>query len=337
MARAITLDQLIGLNDELAALARIGVPLELGLRDLDRDLPGYLGKVAESVRERLESGKSLPQVIAESPDIFPGTYRAIVQAGIRAGQLSAALESISSAGRRVAEVRRTLRTALVYPVILLVAGYVVFVSFVTRWPHQIIMFRADASLAPLPYLDWLDRLGNTAALWAPWPPVILGLALSVWGVRAFFSKRYPTRGLRRSAALAVFTELLATMVQRQVALDEAIVLAAEATGDPQLIQSAMQWSAGTARGQGRHASAPGSAAGLPAWLTSLINQSTREPQLAMLLRYAARTHRDRLSRQARWYARTLPILLACGIGITVIAVLLATIVMPFYFTLYQMM
>ena len=35
----VTLDQLIALNDEIAALARAGVPLDQGLLHLGRDLP----------------------------------------------------------------------------------------------------------------------------------------------------------------------------------------------------------------------------------------------------------------------------------------------------------
>ena len=44
---AITLDQLIALNDEMAALARAGVPLDRGLLAVGRELRGRTGKFAD--------------------------------------------------------------------------------------------------------------------------------------------------------------------------------------------------------------------------------------------------------------------------------------------------
>ena len=44
----ITLDQLVALNDEIAALVRAGVPLDRGLRSLGEDLPGRLGRFASN-------------------------------------------------------------------------------------------------------------------------------------------------------------------------------------------------------------------------------------------------------------------------------------------------
>ena len=43
---ALSLDNLIALSDEIAALARAGVPLERGLAELGREMPGRLGRFA---------------------------------------------------------------------------------------------------------------------------------------------------------------------------------------------------------------------------------------------------------------------------------------------------
>ena len=42
----MTVDELLALNDEIAALVRAGVPLERGLADLGGDMPGRLGALA---------------------------------------------------------------------------------------------------------------------------------------------------------------------------------------------------------------------------------------------------------------------------------------------------
>ena len=49
----MTLDHLIALNDEIAALVRAGVPLERGLAELGGDMPGRLGEIATALAERL--------------------------------------------------------------------------------------------------------------------------------------------------------------------------------------------------------------------------------------------------------------------------------------------
>jgi hypothetical protein len=41
---SISIDQFIALNDELAALVRVGLPMERGLRNLAADIPGSLGQ-----------------------------------------------------------------------------------------------------------------------------------------------------------------------------------------------------------------------------------------------------------------------------------------------------
>ena len=59
----MTLDDLIALNDEIAALVRAGVPLEAGLAELGGDLPGRLGQFATVLAQRTARGESLAQAI----------------------------------------------------------------------------------------------------------------------------------------------------------------------------------------------------------------------------------------------------------------------------------
>ncbi|UCH70240.1 MAG: type II secretion system F family protein, partial [Candidatus Bathyarchaeota archaeon] len=64
-AAAITLEQLIALNDEIAALVRTGIPLEQALGQLGEDMPGRLGKLTQRLAERMQRGESLSQVLEE--------------------------------------------------------------------------------------------------------------------------------------------------------------------------------------------------------------------------------------------------------------------------------
>ena len=54
---AITLDQLLALNEEIAALVRAGVPLEKNLGHLGGEMPGKLGDIAAMIAERAAQGR----------------------------------------------------------------------------------------------------------------------------------------------------------------------------------------------------------------------------------------------------------------------------------------
>ena len=58
MSTAFTIEQLIALNDEIASMARAGVPLELGLRELGGDSAGRLREVSQALSDRMSAGAS---------------------------------------------------------------------------------------------------------------------------------------------------------------------------------------------------------------------------------------------------------------------------------------
>ena len=70
----ITLDQLVALNDEMAALVRAGVPLDRGLQGLGEDLPGRLGRFARQLAERLSHGEALSDALADPALHLPRLY-----------------------------------------------------------------------------------------------------------------------------------------------------------------------------------------------------------------------------------------------------------------------
>ena len=59
----MTLEDVIALNDEIAALVRAGVPLETGLAQLQGDLPRGLRQVTAMLAERTARGESLAEAI----------------------------------------------------------------------------------------------------------------------------------------------------------------------------------------------------------------------------------------------------------------------------------
>src|SRR5688500_16429760 len=125
----VSLEQLIAVNDEVAALVRSGVPLELGLRQAAGDLPGRLRRISSDLAAALNRGDSLPEALDRCGHQFPPVYRAIVEAGLRGRNLPRALEAVTGFAKSSLELRRQLSLALVYPLIVIGVAYALFVAF----------------------------------------------------------------------------------------------------------------------------------------------------------------------------------------------------------------
>ena len=108
----VSLDDLIALTDEMAALVRAGVPLEAGMASAARELSRKPAKLAGAMSQRMQSGESLLHVLQTSPNVFPPAYVAVVEAGLRAGRLPAALEGLATSSRRAAELRHDRKVFL---------------------------------------------------------------------------------------------------------------------------------------------------------------------------------------------------------------------------------
>ena len=132
MPQSISHDQLIALCDEMAALARAGVPLEKGLVALAEDLPGRLGKITGDVGRRLELGESLDEVLGSPKLAIPPAFKAALVAGLRSGRLAVALEGVATTLRRSNKLRQLTRASLIYPLFVVALAYVLFVFTATR-------------------------------------------------------------------------------------------------------------------------------------------------------------------------------------------------------------
>jgi general secretion pathway protein F len=328
--RRISADELIALNEEIAALVRAGIPLEIGLKQLGEEMPGRLGSVAAHIGDRLERGERLTDILSSDARAFPPVWRAVVAAGAKSGHLAAALEGMARTGRRVAELRRGVTAALLYPLIVASLAYVMLIITLRYFIPVVRSAHDDLTSMPDQMLDTLDSLGQTAHLWAPWPPVLVIIGLLFfwwWSGRAAWRRDksgLPVAGMAtrawpgitsvlRDGRAATFAELLALMNEQRVPMHEAVVLAADASGDRRLREAATVVSERLFRGQ-----TAAFADGLPAPFPPLIGWSlfagVDSQALTETLRNSARLYRERAARTVRWAVIYLPIVLTAVIG-----------------------
>ncbi|NQU24748.1 MAG: type II secretion system F family protein [Candidatus Nealsonbacteria bacterium] len=331
---AISLDELTALNAEIAALVRAGVPLEKGLAELSDDMPGRLGRLAADVARRCERGEPLGDVLADPALSLPPVYRAVVVAGIRAGRLPAALETLSTSVRNMAETRRTVITATIYPVVVFALAWTFLAFFTAKLAPNLLEPVERMDVAGRGMLAWLVECGRWAIWWGPVVPIAAVVVCGVYWLsarratsieprlagRLFGWLPWMGRAMRWSRT-ATYVEILAMLIENQVPLDESVVLAAEAAGGERLHAAATRLAETLQQGALPGDQSPGEAvrqslrqAEFPPLLCWLMAAGQRKGALLPALRSAARTYRHRAHRQAELARVFLPVVLTGLVG-----------------------
>ncbi|MFT6102962.1 MAG: general secretion pathway protein F [Granulosicoccus sp.] len=106
---------------QLASLVQSGMPLAESLQAVAKQSRKEAVKnVVLQVRSRVLEGLSLAQALGDYPRIFDSMYCAMVNAGEQAGFLGPVLERLSEYAETSHAARQQLKSAMVYPLILLI-------------------------------------------------------------------------------------------------------------------------------------------------------------------------------------------------------------------------
>lgn len=109
-------------NEQLAQLARAGLPVEEGLRLLALDMSrGKLKRAVDALSADLAQGKSLSEAIARQRSAFPPLYANLVEAGIRCNNLPGVLFGLSRHLDLTRQIRSAITRAVAYPAVVLIA------------------------------------------------------------------------------------------------------------------------------------------------------------------------------------------------------------------------
>ncbi|HEY2841249.1 MAG TPA: type II secretion system F family protein [Pirellulales bacterium] len=349
----ISLDEFIALTDEMAALVRAGVPLERGLSDV---APGFSRRSAQlvaQVAQRMKAGETLLQIIATSPQIFPPVYAAVLEAGIRSGRLPSALEGLASSTRRVADLRKLTVASLIYPFLLAILAYGLFLFSIVRLQPSVESAYHRLNVPTTGLNHALAALGNTIPYWAPLLPVAALITMGVWWRRSGRAIReneggtlkfLPTSRLLHYGRLASFADVLALLIEHEAPLGQSVVLAADASGDRDLksasrrLAEVIERGGGTASQQATDSTAgPSSAAtsGFPPVLAWLLSSNLTLPNLVDALRRAADAYRQRAAHLEGALRLYLPLGLILCVSCTSILLYALSVFLPWYHLLFE--
>ena len=148
--RKVTRAQIIAFTRDMANLIAAGLPLDrafellVGLADT-----GPMAALLQDLRDRVRGGKSLSQALIEHPKHFDRLFVNMVRAGEASGTLGPVLERISEFQERSAELRSSVQSALMYPMVLVgVAVIAVFTMILFVVPKFEATFRQFGKALP---------------------------------------------------------------------------------------------------------------------------------------------------------------------------------------------
>ena len=116
---------------QFATLVASGMPMLRTLHTLEEQTQEEQIKAATaSVRADVEAGSSLEQGMERHPKVFDRLFRAMVRSGEQSGRLEDALDRIAFQVEKADILKRQVKSALMYPALVLTVAIVVLVAIV---------------------------------------------------------------------------------------------------------------------------------------------------------------------------------------------------------------
>jgi len=223
-----------GIFRRLSVMVESGVPLvealEIEAADTGRDGPG--AELA-AIRQEVEGGSPFSEALARHPRLFPSVAIGLVRAAEEVGDMAGMLERLSDWMQREDRLRRQVRTALAYPMLLASVGTIVTLLIVTLVMPRFEAIYAQKQTALPPLTEGVLAVGRF--LTQGWPVWVPGLVAAVVGGFAFVRTgagrslvergrfEFPIiRSITRPADLARATRTLAVLLASGVPILDAI-------------------------------------------------------------------------------------------------------------------
>ena len=121
--RGVSLGDLVIFSQQLATMVGAGIPIMECLRELiDETESPPLRHALQRITRDIQAGSTFSQALARHPKIFSGMFVALVHAGEVGGVLEQSLDAIAESLDKEQELREKVKSAFVYPVVVLVVS-----------------------------------------------------------------------------------------------------------------------------------------------------------------------------------------------------------------------
>ncbi len=248
--KSVNLRALAVFSRQFATLIASGMPMLRSLYTLEAQTEDeMLERAIVSVRSDVEAGSSIAQAMESEPGVFDPLYRSVVRAGEGSGRLEEALDRIAYQLERLDALRRQVRSAMTYPVVVFGLALVVMILVVAIIvPVFVNIFNEIKADSPntdtsLPLMTQIT-VGVSHFVTHYWYVL---LAASAGGAYAFLRWKKTERGLHQwdrlklriprigdvvqKVALARWSRTFSGMVASGVPILQAIEISGETSGN----------------------------------------------------------------------------------------------------------
>ena len=241
--KSVPLKEIAIMSRQMATMVGSGLSLLRSLTILtDQTENKRLARALDAIRSQVEAGTSLSDAFGKHPQIFPPLMIHLIRAGETGGFLDRSLESIAATFEADVKLRATIKSALTYPVVVLIMALVSVVAMlIFIVPVFKKMFADLGGELPLPTQILVVISENM--VWIA--PVLLvgGIAFSIWWrqnkntdrVRAFVDPlrlKLPVFGLLlRKVGVARFTRNFGTMTGAGVPILQSLGIVGSTSGN----------------------------------------------------------------------------------------------------------
>ncbi len=317
---------------EFATLVGAGVALDRVLAILiGLASKPALREVLADVHRRVEGGAAIADALEAHPQAFPPYYVNMIRAGEAGGQLDTVLQRLAEFLERSRELSGAVRSALVYPAVLIaMAGLSLVIVLTVVLPEFEPIF-AEAG-RDLPAATQVVRAMGHGVRDYWWAAAIAGLLATVVIRRDLTTAdgrnrwhgvllRTPVLGsLRRRLAFARFSRMLGTLLANGVGVLSAMALAREVTGN-EVLNRALAEVAVAVREGGGLARPLAKANVFPRLAVDLISVGEESGHLEEMLLKAADIYDSEVKRAIDRAVALLVPLLTIGLGALIAAII----------------
>lgn len=231
---------------QFATLVNGGLPI---LRSLEAMIEHTenpaLREALQQVHEEVRGGAILHESMAKRPEAFPELFVSMVRAGEASGQLGTVLKWLADFQEREQERRSQVRSALMYPALLIIVGSIAVFVLVTFFIPRFATIFEELDQALPALTQTVIGISRFFGHW--WWAILLGLLGSRMLLRWYsrtpngryrldtLKLRLPLwGGLVRKIAVARFARTLATLLRGGVPILEALEVVRDVVGNERI-------------------------------------------------------------------------------------------------------
>lgn len=242
----LTLEDVRELSEEVRLLVEAHLPLEQHLAAAGRGHSQRLQLVTQTIIDGLNRGTSLENVIEQECGGASRMLASAVAAGVRTGNLAATIEMMGDFAGDLIDLRRQILQAISYPLVILTVAWALFALVIQHALSRVLMSSRQLEIALHPVLHQLLQWNADYPQWIWTGPALAAGVIAFWvysGRASSMAFRGPERlllllpgvgTLVRDLRFYTLSRMLTLLIERQVTLPEALLLAGSSCGSDSL-------------------------------------------------------------------------------------------------------